>query len=314
MTKRIPAYKKQQISRVSTSVLKMITVFSIVLLLVAVPGCSEQYRIERMVWTAERTAEPIFTNEGMVSTFEFDDAVSKFEKIREKSPDSQYAVNARLRIADLYTVQKSFDKARVVYEKLIMSNEKKPELAALCIFKKGQTYELGGNWAEALKTFNIILTQYKKTSQSLSVPLYIARYYVKNDEKRSAQQAYAAAINFYQSIADEYKNTKAALLAENLVVRTYMEQEDWNSAVSFISKLDKKYKLGPDTLMVLAKIYQNKLDNVKLAKATYERILKDFSDKEQIVEAVKKEMEALKQLRTWDEESRKPKDDGRPLR
>ncbi len=294
MTKRIPRFKKTQMSRASTNLLKIITCFSIVLLISAVSGCSEQYRMERMVWHAERTAEPIFINEGMVSTFEFNNAVSKFEKIIEKFPDSQSATNARLRIADLYSVQKSFDKAREVYDKLITLNEKKPELAALSIFKKGRTYELEGNWAQALKTFNIILTKYDKTIQSLSVPLYIARYYVKNDEKKSARQAYEAAINFYQSIADEYSNTKAALLAENLVVRTYMEQEDWNTAVAYISKLDKKYRLWPDTLMVMARIYQNKLNNLKLAKSTYERILKDFSDKEQIVKTVTQELESLK--------------------
>ncbi len=294
MTERIPACKKQQISRVSINVLKMVTVFSIVLLLSALPGCSEQYRMERMVWNAERAAEPVFANEGMVSTFEFKNAVSKFEKIIEKFPDSQYAINAQLRIADLYVVHKSFDKAREVYDEMISSNEKKPELAALSLFKKGRTYELEGKWAQALKTFNVILTDYEKTNQSLSVPLYIARYYVKNNEQRSARQAYEAAINFYQSIADEYPNTKASLLAENLVVRTYMEQEDWDAAVSYISKLDKKYRLGPDTLMVLAKIYQNKLNNVRLAKATYERILKDFSNKEKVVEIVKKELEKIK--------------------
>ncbi|MFH1093354.1 MAG: tetratricopeptide repeat protein, partial [Candidatus Omnitrophota bacterium] len=290
MTKNIPVCRKYQISRASTGILKVVTYFSIALLISALPGCSEQYRMERMAWNAERTAEPIFTNQGMVSTFEFDNAVSKFEKIIEKSPDSQYALNAKLRIADLYSAQKSYDKARAVYDKIITSNEKNPELVALSLFKNGQTYELEGNWAMALKTFNIILADYDKTSQSLEVPLYIARYYVKNNKKAAAQQAYAAAINFYQNIADTYKNTKAALLAENLIVRTYMEQEDWNSAVAFISKLDKKYKLGPDTLMVLAKIYKNKLDNVKLARATYERILKDFPDKEKIVELVKQEM------------------------
>ncbi|MCK5591493.1 MAG: tetratricopeptide repeat protein [Candidatus Pacebacteria bacterium] len=293
MARGIPAYKKQQISSVSTNVFKIVTVFSIILLVSAVSGCSEQYQMERLVWNAERTVELIFTNEGMVSTFEFDRAVSKFEKIIEKSPESQYALNAQFRIADLYSVRKSFDKARVVYDKLIASNGKKPELAALCVFKKGQTYELEGNWAQALKTFDIILNDYDKTSQSLSVPLYIARYYVKNEEKASANKAYTSAISFYKGIANEYKNTKAALLAENLVVRTYMEQEDWSAAVAFILNLDKKYKLGPDTLMILAKIYQNKLDNINMAKATYERILKDFPTKEQIIKAVNQQLEQL---------------------
>lgn len=294
MIKSIPMFKKQQIGRVSTNALKITTVFAIVVMLGAVSGCSEQYTMERMVWNAERKAEPIFTNQGMVSTYEFNAAVAKFEKIIEKSPHSQYAINAQLRIADLYSVQKSYNQARAVYDKIISSSRKKPELAALCVFKKGQTFELEGNWNQALKTFDIILDNYDKTSYSLSVPLYIARYYVKNDEAAAARQAYASAISFYKGIANEYKNTKAALLAENLIVRTYMEQEDWNAAVAFIIRLDNKYKLGPDTLMVLAKIYQNKLSNIKLARSTYERILKDFPTKEKIVEVVKKEMENLK--------------------
>ncbi len=286
--------KSIQASKESANILKIITCFFILLFLFAASGCSEQYRMERMVWHAERTAEPVFVNEGMVSSFEFDNAVSKFEKIIEKYPDSQFAINARLRIADLYTVRKSFDKAREVYDQIIALYEKNPELVALSLFKKGKTYELDNNWAQALRTFNVILTKYEKTSHSLSVPLYIARYYVKNDEEKSAQQAYKAAVNFYQKIADEYKNTKAALLAENLIVRTYIEQRDWNDAVAYIRKLDKKYRLGPDTLMVLAKIYQNKLGDVNLAKTTYERILKDFSDKEQVVKAVTKELDSLK--------------------
>jgi len=293
MTKIIPDYRKHQTSRVLTNVLKVITFFSLLLLLSATSGCSEQYTMERMVWNAERIAEPVFANEGMVSTFEFNNAVSKFEKIIKRSPDSQYAKNAQLRIADLYVIRKSFEKAREVYDDIISSNKKDPELVALCIFKKGQTYELDNNWAQALKTFNIILSKYDKTSQSLFVPLYIARYYVKKGEKKSAHQAYKAAVSFYQNIADEYKNTKAALLAENLIVRTYMEQEDWNAAVAYINKLNKIYRLGPDTLMLLARIYQNKLGNISLAKATYERILKDFSDKEQIVKTVTQELERL---------------------
>lgn len=293
MTKRIPELKKFQMSRVSTNLLKIIICFSIILLVSTLPGCSEQYRMERMAWHAERTAGPIFTNEGMVSTFEFNNAVSKFEKIIEKTDNQQYIINAQLRIADLYRVQKTFDKAREVYDNLISSNEKNSELVALSIFKKGQTYELEGNWAQALKTFNIILNKYDKTRQSLSVPLYIARYYVKNDEKRSAQQAYEAAINFYQSIADEYSNTKAALLAENLVMRTYIEQSKWKEAVSYINKLDKKYKLGLDTLLLLGQIYQNKLNDLVKAKEIYNRILEEYPNEEMVVKTVKKELEAL---------------------
>jgi len=273
-------------TKVTAAVLSLFIAFS-------VSGCSEQYKIERMVWNAEKTAEPIFVNQAMVSAFEFRRAISKFQRIVEISPGTEYGINAQLRIGELYTIRELYDDARAMYDEIISSYKDKPELVALAVFKKGQAYEKEGNWPKAVEAFDLIMKDFEKTSQSLSTPLYIARYYAQKGEKKEAQQAYSKAADYYQSLADKYKNTRAALLAENLIVRTYMEEEDWSSAVGYINRLDKKYKLGPDTLLVLAKIYQNKLNNISMAKSIYERILNTYSDKEQIVKSVTRELDAL---------------------
>lgn len=262
------------------------------LLSVAVSGCSEQYIVERMLWQADKAARPVLINEGSVSQYEFKKAVSLYEKIVARDPNSDYALDAQFKIARLYQTKKMFDKARQVYDKILQSHQGRQEVGALALFSKGQTFEFEGNWPEALIIFNEILIDFKRTKQSLSVPLYIARYYVRNKDQLAASAAYKAAVRFYQDISKEYPNTKAALMAENLIVKIYVEQNNWAGAVKYIHSMENKYKLGPETLMELAGIYKDKLNDKKKAYQIYNRILDDFPDYEGR-QYVKEQMELL---------------------
>lgn len=264
------------------------------LLLVSVlaPGCSEQYMIERMLWQAQKAAQPIILNEGDASPYEFERAISLYNKVIEKSTASNYALTAYFKIADLYILKKSFDKARDIYDNIEKSHQGRQELCALALFSKAQTYEKENNWTEALKTFNQILAKYSKTRESLNVPIYIAHYYLKAEDRVSAQEAYEKAREYYERKISEYPNTQFSLLSENYILRTYLEQENWNKAVEYINILDKKYKLGSDTLLVLAGIYKNKLNDKEKAKETYKRFLTDFPQN-RLETLVKKEIEQL---------------------
>ena len=63
-----------------------------------------------------------------------------------------------------------------------------------------------------------------------------------------------------------------------MVIRTYIEMEEWQSAVMFIEQLETKYRLGPDTLFILGKIYDDRLKDTVKARATYERIIATWPD------------------------------------
>ncbi|MCP4650097.1 MAG: tetratricopeptide repeat protein [PVC group bacterium] len=245
---------------------------------VTLSGCSEQYKIERMVWQANKAAEPIFLNEGSVSSYEFKTVIALYEKIIARAPESNHALDSQFKIAQLYALEKEFDKSRAIYDIIIESHQGRQEINALALFEKGQTYEKEGNWPWALKLFKEISAKYEKTQLSFSVPLYIAHYYLENEKVSEAAQAYQAAIDQYQAIADKYPNTKGALMAENLIVRTYVEQEAWDNAVAYILGLDSKYALSSDTLLVLANIYENKLSDKQKALSIYKRILEEYPD------------------------------------
>lgn len=241
-------------------------------------GCSEQYKMERMVWHADQAARPIFINEGAVPSYEFNRVTDMYRKIIAAKPDSGFALDSKFKIAKLCIAQKDFDLARLEYDQVIESYKDNQELAANALFLKAQSYELENKWPEALKLFDQIIKQYDKTAQALSVPMYIARYYMKNQDTVQAVRAYKSAIDHYQKIADTYPNTKVSLLCENMIVRSYMEMSSWQDALDYIESLDKKYKLGPDTLMVMANIYKDKLNDPVKMQAIYNRILEQFPE------------------------------------
>ena len=271
----------------------MILSFSIIIPALALGGCSERYKIERMIWKAEKAAEPIFAQAGNVSDFEFDQAIGLYNNIINNTPaDSKYVYTSRMRLGNLYTLKKSFDKAREIYDIIIFAHQGRPELVAPALFRKGQTYQAEGNWPGALTIFQDIIEQYPRTQEAVSIPLYIARYYVTEGDENSARQAYAKAIDHFKEMAIQYPGTKAAAMADNLAVRTYLEMQDWNGAVSFINELDNKYKLGPDTLFVLAGLYAQRLQEPEKARQLYERIIADFPD-QKVTEAAKQQLDSL---------------------
>ncbi|MBI4846018.1 MAG: tetratricopeptide repeat protein [Candidatus Omnitrophica bacterium] len=263
------------------------------LCVIFIAGCSSEYQMERLVWQANKAAEIVFMTDGAVSPYEFDKAILFQEKIIKNAPESEYGLNARFAIAKLYVVKKSFDKAREVYDKILESFPEKHDICALALFSKGQVFELEGNWTQALIIFNEIISNYSKTRQGVIVPLYIARYYVKNKDQQAAAAAYNSARSYYKSVAKEYQRAKAGLLAENLIIRTFIEEGNWKSAVDYIEELDTKYKLGVDTLVILAQIYKNKLNDMEKALKILDRISKEFPDFKKI-EQLKKEISSDK--------------------
>ncbi|MBU1043068.1 MAG: tetratricopeptide repeat protein [Candidatus Omnitrophica bacterium] len=252
-------------------------------------GCSEQYKLERMVWHADQAARPIFINQGSVPSYEFNRVVDMYRKIIEVKPGTGFALDAKFKIAKLYMANNEFDQARIEYDQVIEQFKDNQELAANTVFLKAQSYEQEKKWPEALKLFDQIIKQYPKASQALSLPMYIARYYIKNEDTVAAVQAYKTAIDYYQNIADTYPNTKVSILSENMIVQAYMEMSSWQDALDYIKSLDKKYKLGPDTLIFMAQIYKNKLNDPVKTQEIYDRILREFPE-HKIAEYVKKQI------------------------
>lgn len=137
------------------------------------------------------------------------------------------------------------------------------------------------------------MDDYYLTKQGIAVPLYVVRYYVQKSEPEAAYLAYEAARVHYKGIIEKHPKTKAVLLCENLIVRTLMEQKNWLGAAEYLRHLDQQYSLGVDTLLILAKLYENKLDLTEEAIKVYERIVRDFSD-HKAVESIKEKIVKLK--------------------
>ncbi|RKY35684.1 MAG: hypothetical protein DRP78_05265 [Candidatus Omnitrophota bacterium] len=255
-------------------------------------GCSQQYKLERLVYQADRYSETIFINQGSASSYEFEHARQLYEHIVQKVPQTKYAINAQFKIAQLYLFEKLFSEACDMYEEIAANAEYDNDQKAAALFLQAKAYEKSGDWHKALEIFEKVRITYPKTLQSLNIPLYIARYYIKESKNESAAKAYAEAITYYQNIADQYKGTKICAMCEHLIVEAYLEQKDWQGVIAYVNQLDLKYGLAPDSLLLLAAVYVEELHNKEKGLEIYKRILEDFPE-HKLIEIVKQKIQEI---------------------
>ncbi|MCM8812435.1 MAG: tetratricopeptide repeat protein [Candidatus Omnitrophica bacterium] len=249
-----------------------------VILGMTVCGCGDQYINERLLWMADRAAKPVLAREASGPSYLTNRAVALYEKVIERDKQSRYALDARLKIGKLYLKAQEYERARRIYDDVVAVYPDNKEAQAVALFEKAVVYEEQGQWAQALIVFNEILQNYDQTLRSFTVPQYIAQYYVRQKDEPSAKKAYALAVDYYEKIIGKYPNSKAAMTAENFIIRIYMDLDKPAEAVARLEKIGQTYRLGPDALLVLAGLYQEKLHNTEKARQTYQTLVQSYPE------------------------------------
>lgn len=146
-------------------------------------------------------------------------AIDKLKSIRNKFPYSKYAIEAQLKIADVYFAQESFPEAAVSYE-AFHDLHPKHEKAAYAMYRAGKSYfnDIPGTIARDLtpaqKAMEVYLTFMKlyptapeaveaqKDIQSIrnllaEKELYVGDFYFKREVYDSAKPRYKKIVELY---------------------------------------------------------------------------------------------------------------------
>ena len=157
-------------------------------------------------------------------------AIDKFRIIRNKYPYSKSAVDAQLRIADVFYLQESFAEAAIAYESF-RDLHPKHERVGYAMFRIGKSYfnDIPGSVArdltpaqKALDAFNDFLRRFPTDPEANDArqgandsrkklaekELYIGDFYYKRDFFRSARDRYL-------KLVDAYPETGAAVQAKS---------------------------------------------------------------------------------------------------
>lgn len=165
-------------------------------------------------------------------------AIDKLRYIKNKFPYSKYAVDAQLRIADVYYLQESFAEAAASYEafrELHPRHEKTP----YAMFRAGKSYymDLPGTIArdlstaqKALDAYNDFLRKYPSTPEATEARKDVAEIRKLLAEKELYIGDFYFKRGFYDSAKPRYKK----------IIELYPETDVAKTAEEKLSKIEAK--------------------------------------------------------------------------
>jgi outer membrane protein assembly factor BamD len=166
-------------------------------------------------------------------------AIEKLRTVKNKYPYSKYAIDAQLRIADVYFIQELYADAAAAYE-AFRDLHPKHEKAAYAMYRAGKSYlnESPSNVArdltpvqKALDAYSDFLRRFPNAPEAAEAKkdiehgrnllaekeLYIANFYLKRDFYDSAKPRYKKIIDLYPE-TDAAKNAEKKLAEIDAVI------------------------------------------------------------------------------------------------
>lgn len=147
-------------------------------------------------------------------------------------------------------------------------------LADYVQYSIGRTYMLLGQYPEAKKEFDILLTKYPHSP-------CIAKYYFDMGKFYSRQKKFDEAIKVYRKLLSEYPDSYLAPKAQwEIGEYYYLRLKKYNLAHTEFQRVLDKYPdsiQAPMALLAIGNIYEEQKEKEK-AKKAYQRVLADYPD------------------------------------
>lgn len=150
------------------------------------------------------------------------------------------------------------------------------------------SFELGGQWDNAVAQYNALASQYPATVFGLSAPIHIANRYEEMGEAAAAGTALERAAEHYSRVARDYAGTPAELAARNYVIAVRTKQEKWPDVAAVLTETAGRYPgsaVAPSMLLRAAEIHERELEDPGRARELLEAIVRDYPESEAAEEA-----------------------------
>ena len=206
------------------------------------------------------------------------EAAEEYLRMVEENPGNKDADKAIYNAAINYSRATMFESALHLHER-IYTEYPKSELAPQSLYLVAYNAEMSYDHEKAVKSYIQLYNKYP-TYKEKSNAVFNAAFLLEKLQK------YKDAAKYYRLYYTEEKSKPEGKEALYDVARMYQKAEDWKTAIksyeSFISTFSN------DTSMInlvarshyqIAKIYEDKLNNWKAAKSSYDKILKFIAGK-----------------------------------
>ncbi len=213
--------------------------------------------------------ESIAQADGLIQDGYYEEAREVLEEVKARDASRQYALMAKLRIADTYFSEELYDEAAVEYESFlsIHSHHKYASYAqfrlAMTYFKRIGTVDVSASWAKrAIREFEKLQRQYPRnpymdvTESRIAMckrvlaeyEFYVGNFYFKKG-------SYKAAASRFNSMLERYPDSKMEAEALYYIGLSYENLGQRDQALSMLNYLIDKFptiKLSSDAKELIA--------------------------------------------------------------
>ncbi|MFC1709812.1 tol-pal system YbgF family protein [Candidatus Omnitrophota bacterium] len=256
---------------------KISLILLLVCLITILTGCgNDDYALERRFWYTQRQARRVINNPYATPPRELERVVGVLREFVKDNPKTPLALEQEFIIGRLYVVKEMYDQAREQFKSISEKHSENINIVSRAVYFAGNSYELQDKWKLALQQYSKIMNEYPTTRLGLEVPIYIAKYYETKHQPEKMIDAYKEAIVYYDSLSLQYRGSQYGFMVSNLKAQCYVAVGEWGSAIGAHNSIIEEYKGKVDvgqSILTIALIYKNKLEDVAKAKEALGRLI-----------------------------------------
>lgn len=215
-----------------------------------------EYAAERLFYRALKNSSKILMNPDVAPPAMIANVENDLTKILAKYPRTNMIKTARLTLAEFYIDTKRYAKALSTLDEIINRHKDNPVMSSKAQFLKGLVYERQDKWDKALKEYTTLREEYTETVLGLQIPLYIGRYYFKNQMQEEADNTYKNAALFYRKLEAKNRGKPLGYAVSKLLIQVYANLKQYEEAGRVVESTIGNYPL--------ALTFQQQLPNVEL--------------------------------------------------
>lgn len=221
-------------------------------------------------------------------------AVSIYEEFTERYPKSGVIQQARFRLGELYLLSNEPSKAKDIFSGIIKESSKDEELTIRARLAYIETLKRQKLTDEVIAEYKKIEELYPKNPLSLGIPFLISRFYAEiKDTALAAKTLDQAASEYEKRLASSGNDNEHRAIAR-LLMLCYNDARSWDKLLKLLGDLSDRFQNDPSFLMAMASLYQTQLRQPEKAVATYQKILERFPENERFVKMAQAQIESLK--------------------
>lgn len=258
--------------------------FGLMFLAFHLAGCSSEYLAERGYWHASRSANEIIQNPFLASSNLYAKTQEALTQVAERYPETLAGARSRLLVGRLLMLKKEYEPARSALDRVVSQYRTYADVAVEAQFAVGQTYEMEGNWAEALRAYRKAIEDHPNAGAVLPIPLFLARKVVEKEGLDMMESAFDQALEDYELIKAQTPEAEVAAVALSLKAECYVAQGKPRDALLVYNEILERYpesRTVPTALLHAAQLYDLHLQSPDDAIRTYELLSRRLADNEE---------------------------------